>query len=359
MSSSLKAVIAVLVVPLFLIAQDVRSTDPKQRVKAIHEIGKQASPSAIEQLTPLLSDPEVNVRAEAVKAIVQVGTSASLDPLIQALKDNDPTVQMLAADGIVNYYLPGYVQRGLKKIGSTLKTGLTGDGNDQIVPPYAHVREDAVITLGRVASGGSSMESRANAARAVGILRGKAAIPDLLASLKSKDSDVIYESLAALQKIRDNSVAPRIVFLVNDLDDRVQTTALETVGLLECKECAPDVRKAFDRARNVKVKRSALAALAMIPVEANRETYLKHFNDKDDALRASAAEGLGRLKNPADLPMIEKVFEEESEDERQARTGIRDGGSGQARYVGVRSRTLSGEHPELGKIQELCTGVSH
>jgi HEAT repeat protein len=312
MSSFLKAVIAVLAVSVYLPAQDIRSTDPKQRVKAARELGKQASPSAVEQLTPLLSDPEANVRAEAVKAIVQVGTAGSLDPLIQALKDNDSTVQMLAADGIVNYYLPGYVQRGLKKIGSTLRTGLTGDDNDQIVPIYTRVREDVVIALGRVASGGSSMESRANAARAVGVLRGRAAIPDLIASLKAKNSDVIYESLAALQKIRDNSVGPRIVFLVNDLDDRVQTTALETVGLLECKECAPDVRKAFNRARNVKIKRSALAALAMIPVEENREVYLKYFNDKDDSLRASAAEGLGRLKNPADLPMIQKAFDEES-----------------------------------------------
>ena len=76
-SDSLKTVIAVLFVSLHLPAQDIRSTDPKQRVKAIRELGKQASPSAIEQLTPLLSDPEVNVRAEAVKAIVQVRTGVS------------------------------------------------------------------------------------------------------------------------------------------------------------------------------------------------------------------------------------------------------------------------------------------
>ncbi len=312
MSAFLKAVAAILIVPAFLLlAQDAASTDPKQRVKAARELGKAASPTAISQLTTLLGDGDANVRAEAVKAIVQIGTAASLDPLIQALKDNDSTVQALAADGIVNYYIPGYVQRGLRKVGSSIWSRFAGDDNDQIVPVYARVREDTVAALGRVVRGGSSMESRATAARAVGILRGRAAIPDLLAALKSKDSDVIYESLIAIQKIRDNSVAPRVVFLVNDLDDRVQTTALETVGLLECKECAPDVRRAFDRARNLKVKRAALAALAMIPVESNRDVYQRYFADKDEALRAAAAEGLGRLRNPQDLPTVEKAFGDE------------------------------------------------
>ena len=64
-------------------AQSAQSTDPKQRAKAAREMSKQGS-EAILRLQPLLSDPVADVRIEAVKAIVEIGTQRSLDPLIQA-----------------------------------------------------------------------------------------------------------------------------------------------------------------------------------------------------------------------------------------------------------------------------------
>ena len=42
---------------------------------------------------------------------------------------------------------------------------------------------------------------RANACRAVGILRGQAAVPDLIESLRTKDNRVMFEALLAMQKI--------------------------------------------------------------------------------------------------------------------------------------------------------------
>src|ERR1035441_4126693 len=69
---------------------------------------------------------------------------------------------------------------------------------------------DVIAALGALVSGGASMPARANAARAVGILRGNAAVPDLVQALRTKDTDVLYESLIAMQKIRDESVGPQI-----------------------------------------------------------------------------------------------------------------------------------------------------
>jgi HEAT repeat protein len=155
------------------------------------------------------------------------------------------------------------------------------------------------------------MESRANAARAVGILRGQAAIPDLLEALNSKDDQVMYESLIALQKIRDPSAGPKLAFLVRDLADKVQIAALDAVGILRTREALPDVRDVLQHPRNPKVKREALEALAMIADPADHPTFIQNMVDKDDVLRANAAEGLGRLKNPVDLPYLEKAFEAE------------------------------------------------
>jgi HEAT repeat protein len=195
-------------------------------------------------------------------------------------------------------------------VGTTVKGKFT-DTNDQVIDPYIMVRPDVVPALGKLARGGASMEVRANAARAIGILRGKEAVPDLIEAIRTKDTNVIYESLIALQKIRDESAGPRITFLTRDLDPKVQIAAIETAGLLRNKDALPDLTDALNRARDVKVRRAALTSIAMLPAESSRSLYSRYLQDKDEKMRAAAAEGYARLRNPADLPMIEKVWQDE------------------------------------------------
>ena len=173
-----------LIVPA-LVAQD----GSKQVVKMLKELGKDAGPQAVDRVTPYLKDTDVEVRREAVTALVRLGGLNSLDPLVEATKDADEEIQIRSTDGLVNFYLPGYIEFGLtaslKRAGSSLKGKFT-DTNDRIVPPYVQVREDVVRAIGAVARGGISDQSRANAARGVGVLRGRAALPDLAEALKSK-----------------------------------------------------------------------------------------------------------------------------------------------------------------------------
>jgi HEAT repeat protein len=86
-----------------------QTNDPEQRIQTAHDLVDQGS-AAIPRLQAMLSDPSIEVRIEAVKSIVEIGTQASLDPLIQATRDNDAEVQIRATDGLVNFYLPGYVR---------------------------------------------------------------------------------------------------------------------------------------------------------------------------------------------------------------------------------------------------------
>ena len=298
-----------------LTAADVRPKD-------VREMAKGGS-NALPQLQELLKNPDPDIRVEAVKAITEVGTQRSLDPLIVATQDNDPEVQIRATDGLVNFYLPGYVQTGigasLKRVGTSIKAKFT-DTNDQVVDPYVTARPEVVAALGKLARSGGSLEVRANAARAIGILRGKDAVPDLLEAIHTKDSAVIYESLNALQKIRDPSAAPRISFLLRDLDPKVQQTAIETTGLLQNKEALPDLTDALNRTRDAKVRRAALTAIAMLPDESSRNLYARYLTDKDDKLRAAAAEGYARLRNPMDRPMLEKAWNDEGK--TSARLGL-------------------------------------
>jgi HEAT repeat protein len=296
-----------------LLGQDPSSEDARERARAARALADRG-PSALPELRKLLQDPVYEVRLEAVKSIVQVGTRDSLDALIEATRDPDPEIQIRATDGLVDFYLPGYVRTGLtatlRKVGKTIKGRFT-DVNDQVIPLHIEVRPDVIEALGKLASGGSTMDVRANAARAVGVLRGRAAVPYLLEAVRSKNSQVIYESLIALQKIQDPSAAPGISFLLRDLDDRVQIAAIETTGLLGNKQALPQLHDVLKTARNARVRRAALTAIAMLPDESSRPFYNQYINDKDELMRAAAAEGFGRLRNPADVEMLERAFEAE------------------------------------------------
>jgi HEAT repeat protein len=180
-----------------------------------------------------------------------------------------------------------------------------------VIDPFIQVRPEVIEALGALARRGATMESRANAARALGILRGRAALEDLYQALRSKNRLIMYESLIAIQKMRDVESGPRIQFLLRDLDDRVQIAAIETTGILLNRAAIPDLRDAYERARTIKIKRAALTAIAMLADQASRELFVPALTDRDDGLRAAAAEGYARLKDPADLPVLEKAFGEE------------------------------------------------
>jgi HEAT repeat protein len=312
-SGSIRLIISLLAVSLTL--PGWQDTDEKKaRIKGIRDYAKQGS-GAIPKIEPYLEDRDLEVRFEAVKAIAEIGSPRSIDPLIRATADNDAETQIRATDGLVNFYLPGYLKSGLinvslKKAASSIK-GRFSDTSTEVIDPHVSVRPDVIDAIGKLARGGISMEARANAARAIGILRGKSALPDLYEAVHSKSDIVLYESLIAIQKIREVESGPKVAFLLRDLHERVQIAAIETTGILRNREAIGDLKDVFERARTTKVKRAALTSLAMMPDEGSRPLYEKYFADRDEGLRGAAAEGYGRLKNAADLPVIEKAFDEE------------------------------------------------
>jgi len=288
-------------------------SDARQRARAVRAMAAQGQ-DAIPRIAPYLRDVDTSVRLEAVKALDDLGGPKTVDALVEAARDNDPEIQIRAADGLVNVYLPGYLKTGisgtLKRAGDSIRAKFT-DTNDQIIDSYVEVPPPVIEVLGRQARGGVSFESRANAARALGILRGQSAIPELLEALNSKDNRLMYESLVALQKIRDPAAGPGLAFLLHDLDEKVRIAALQATGILRNQKAAPEVRDAIDHPLTPKTKGEALNALAMIADPADRGIFLRYLNDRDDGLRAAGAEGLARLRNPADRPALEKAFEAE------------------------------------------------
>ena len=191
-----------------------------------------------------------------------------------------------ATDGIVNVYLPGYVSGYFTHAAvKQVKSWWFSSRNDSIIDEDVNVRADAGASDYRRNQHWRSNAAACNAAWRRVFLRLKAAVPALLEAVRAKDNDLIFESLVALQKIHDPSAGPSVSFLVRDLDERTQITAMQTVGVLGTREAAPDVRYAIQSARSVKIRRAALSALAMLAMPEDRP----HFQAIRDERRSGIA----------------------------------------------------------------------
>jgi HEAT repeat protein len=307
-----KRVILLLLATTFGFSQTapVSSPDPKQRVRSVRDLAKQGADS-IPRLAPFVSDPDLSVRLETVKALIDIGGPKTVEPLLAAAKDNDAEIQIRAAEGLTNVYLPGYIKSGisgsLQRAGDAVRAKF-GGANDQVIDAFVTARPEVIAALGRLVRGGSSWESRAASARALGVLRGRAALDDLVEAVHSKEDQLMYEALIAIQKIREPSAGPRIAFRLRDLDDRIQLTTLETTGMLRNREAASDVAYVFDHARNPKIKHTAAETLAELARPEDRAFFVVWLTDRDEFLRAPGAEGLGRLKVAGDRPALEKAL---------------------------------------------------
>jgi HEAT repeat protein len=294
---------------LFVISLTASAQTPKD-VRAVAKQG----PNAIPTVAQYLNSQSVDTRVEAIKQLIALGGKDIIDPLIRGTRDADAEVQIRATDGLVNYYLPGYVKQGLGssfvRAGASVRAKFS-DSNDQTIDAFVIVRPEVIAALGQVARGGASLDARANACRAIGILRGQAALPDLIEALRTKDNRVMYEALVAIQKIGDPVAGSQIVYLLRDLDDRVQAAAIEDVGLLRTAEARPALRDIVNHPRNNKAERAALASLAFMPEAQDRALFQHYLTSNDDKLRASADEGLARIANPGDKPALEKSWKGE------------------------------------------------
>jgi HEAT repeat protein len=298
----------------FLFAQTEKET-----IQTIRNLGKRDEKS-LPALAGYLGNTDREIRNEAVKAIVRIDTMRSIDPLLTALHDVDSEIENRAIDGVVNAYLPGYVARsgvtGYFTKGARTVKSFFSERNDTVVDPDVKIRADIGPVLSEKIADGTDMDVRSNAALAAGILRDASTVPALERGLRAKNSDVIFECLIALQKIRDTSAGASVTFLARDLDERVQTTALETLGILHSSTSADDIRYAYKNARNLKIQRAALEALAMMGLPADRPLFQQSLEQADAELRSDALEGLARIREPDDYPKMKEAFEEPNADWR-------------------------------------------
>jgi hypothetical protein len=123
-----------LLITVFIVITIAASAQTPKDVRAVAKQG----PSAIPTVAQYLNSAAVDTRVEAIKQLIALGGKDTIDPLIRGTRDTDPEVQIRSIDGLVNYYLPGYVKQGIGssfvRASATIRAKFS-DNNDQVIAP--------------------------------------------------------------------------------------------------------------------------------------------------------------------------------------------------------------------------------
>jgi HEAT repeat protein len=135
---------------------------------------------------------------------------------------------------------------------------------------------------------------RGEAARALGRLRSKAHVQDLISLVQDNNWFVRDAALSALSEIGETSAAPGLKKSLETEDPFARARAARSLGLLKDASATDSLIKALsDQHENV--RRAAASALGEIKATAAVDALIKLLEDADPSVRKEAATALGKI----------------------------------------------------------------
>ena len=290
--------------------EELQSPNAGTRAKAARELGKAQDVSGIPALVEAVSDPSDKVRREVVLALAQMHRAAVLDALIKATQDNNEEISVLALQSLVGYYtgnvptpgFTGFLKKNWQRAKGHFDPDTTWIDPGVYVDPKVVAASDAALKSTR------SIRVSCEAAKGLGILIARAAVPDLVTGAHSSDQTLSLESLNALSKIKVRSAGPQLVDLLDSPDKEIKQQASVTVGILRTSQAQPKLQSIYENDSDPKSEEKAMEGLAYLGDKASVPVFTKALGSINKEIRTSAAEGLARARDPNALPDMEKAY---------------------------------------------------
>lgn len=292
------------------LTHDLKSPSEARRKEAAKTLGDQKIQAALPALMEAANDPSDSVRKEVIIALDKIRDPKAIPTLIRLLNDSNPDLGRRSISALVNLYVvreTGLIA-GTKRVIDKLNP-LSSAEDNLIVEPYTEV-DPSVISALKERLSDSDTGVREDAARALGILRGRQAIPEMMAALKREESSQVKVALIeSLYKINDPSVGPELIPLIYDPNKRVHDEAILTLGAFKIRQAVPELTQLYEsgvseRKKVMKVvpastsedlQWKALQALAMIADKSSEDLFVKALRHPNAKFRQAGAEGLARM----------------------------------------------------------------
>ncbi len=188
------------------LSADLGSRRPTVRARAALLLTRAGIPAVVEQIVPLLADPDPDVRLVACSGLARAATPRAAEVLIWALVAHvlppERIIERLGAPWAVETIL-STLQKGPSPVSDVL-AGVVPRGGDEVELDASLARALGLARDPRAATAlatllhADSVEVRISAARALGRAGGTACVPALIAALESEDWPVRAQAAKSL-----------------------------------------------------------------------------------------------------------------------------------------------------------------
>ncbi|MFN8007834.1 MAG: HEAT repeat domain-containing protein [Terriglobia bacterium] len=296
---------------------DLKDPKVKVRKKAATELGKTKSLDAVPPLLSAATDPDPGVREAVVESLGMLKDQSAITMLLTTLRDPVEEVRSKSIVALVTLYLDRdaefVITRVSKKVYKTVNPFSDQVGHDpSVIEAYIKVSPSVIDGMSeRLVD--SSSKIRVQAAKALGVLRGRAAIPKLLDGMKTGDVDLKIATLRSFSKIKDPSVDAALLPYLKDSNQDVRVETIVTLGLLRSKKALPEIQSVYDQNPDTKLRLVAFQAIAMIGDPSSLDLFKTKLKDPDKPYRIAAAEGISRVGDSSVTEDVSRAYIKEKE----------------------------------------------
>jgi len=171
--------------------------------------------------------------------------------------------------------------------------------------------------------------------REIGNLKAAECLGDLKRLLNEQNEDVVAETIVALRKIADVSVADQLIPFLKHKDNLIRGETVLTLGKLAEKGYSEGVEKIHPMLKDPVyfVRKCAVEALSMCGNEKSVDVLLEYFNQKDSSIEIKQMinSALGKIGGSKAMEALSKMVKEGQVEIR--RSAIK--ALGESNYVGA------------------------
>jgi HEAT repeat protein len=280
---------------------DLKSPDAVRRQAAAKELGAVKYRPAIPNLVPLARDPVAAVRREVESALEAMDDAQTLPGFIALSSDTENDIRSRALASLVNLHAARAFGMTASLMNFRERMMFHSDRDlEVIVEPDVPI-DPIVFDALRARIGDSERGIRSIAIRGLGILRARPAVPELMQVVREdRDDGLRFDGVRALRKIGDASIADDLIALLNINNDDVRNELIATIGSMRYSGALPEMTRIVESEPKGGMSRAlALGALADLADPTSAPLFERLKDDRDEALRLYANEGIARTATAA------------------------------------------------------------
>ncbi len=261
------------------------------RLEALRAIVSWRDENTVRTLIHLLRDPHASVREGAILEITKIGARECIPDILPCLCDSAMPVRTAAVNG-------------LSALGWRAETS-----GERALEFVGHSQFGKAAMLGRVAlelllsfADNPVVSTRQEIAEALGVLRDAQSITALQKFLSDADAGVRIAAILSISRVQPS--VGLLSTMIKDVDKNVRIVAVETLGQLHDTEAVPALSECLQDS-HWEVRATAANALGLLGERSTVPLLVNVLKDSDPDMRVAVAEALGMI---GDVETIEPLI---------------------------------------------------